>query len=345
MGEAPRRIVVRVPNWVGDAVMATAAFRCLRRGFPEARIALALRPRHVELFAGLDSFDETIPLPGGGARAIMGWARAIRAGRFDLAMVLPNSFSSALTLALAGVPRRVGYAGNLRGLLLTDRLRAPREGRRRRPAWMVDYYLDLCALVGLAREPRRPELRVTAEEDERCERFLRGRGWSGEPLVAVNPGASFGPSKLWRGDAFAAAADRIAGPRGATVLVLVGPGEEDVGREVERHLRGRRIGTADAPLSFGPLKAALRRSLVLLTTDAGPRHVAVALDRPVVTVMGPTDPRYSEGAMERQVVLRRTDVECSPCHLKVCPIDHRCMERLTADDAVAAAERLLGVRT
>lgn len=343
MTDAPRRIVVRAPNWVGDVVMGTVAYRALRRSFPNAHITLLTKRAGALLLAGAPWFDETIVVPReGGVRAFLSLRAELRRRRFDLAVLLPNSFSAAWLAAAALVPRRLGYAFNGRRILLTDSLRPEMEGRRRRPKYMGDYYLDLLERVGVGRDEAGPELFVTADEESRwTERRARLGLAPDERFVAVNPGASFGPSKLWDSGSFARAADAIAARHGARVLVLCAPGEERIAREVEGALRSPRpIRTSDDPVPLDLLKPCLRDAFLLLTTDTGPRHVAVAFGRPLVAVMGPTDPRYTAAFLGRTRVLR-VDVPCGPCHLKTCPLDHRCMTSIPPESMVAAAEELL----
>jgi len=342
VSDAPRRILVRVPNWVGDVVMGTVAYRALRRAFPGARVTLLTKRTGALLLAGAPWFDESIVLPRDrGPLAFLRARKEIASRGFDLAVVFPNSFSSAWLAAAARVPRRLGYAQNGRRFLLTERLTPEREGRRRRPKYMGDYYLDLLLRIGVAGDGLGPELFVTAGEErawsERREKLgLAER----EPFVAVNPGASFGPSKLWDPASFARAAGEVARRHGARVLVLCAPGEESIARSVEDAVPGKPIRTSHDPVPLDVLKPCLRDAAILLTTDTGPRHVAVAFRRPVVTVMGPTDPRYTAAFLDRTRVLR-VDVDCGPCHLKVCPLDHRCMTRIPPERMIAAAEDLL----
>jgi heptosyltransferase-2 len=153
-------------------------------------------------------------------------------------------------------------------------------------------------------------------------------------------GAAFGPSKIWPAESFAAVGDAMAARHGARVLLLVAPGEEEVALRVRAAMRSPLVDTWTEPLDVGMLKAVIARSRLLLTNDTGPRHVAACLGVPVVCLMGPTSPVYTEADAEGQVILRREDVECSPCHLPVCPIDHRCLTWIKPADALEAVERL-----
>lgn len=342
---SPSRIVVRCPNWLGDLVMAVPALRALREGFPEAGITLLVKPHLMAVLAGAPWYDRIRPLEiygdyhrwGRMGRA----AAALRGERFDLGVVLPNSFSAAWIFHRAGVPRILGYARNWRRFLLTDRVSAPRKWGAAVPVPMQRYYLDLVSRLGCAVDRTDLVLFVTAEERTTMEKRLREMGLSDtRPLVAIAPGASFGASKMWPPARFARAADAILEKHGGAALLLPGPGEEPAARAVAAAMRGR-AEVCWPPVSLGPLKAALEMCTVLLTNDSGARHVAEALRVPQVVVMGPTDRRY--GAMsENYARVVRRDVRCGPCHLKVCPLDHRCMKLIQPEEVAAAAEAALG---
>lgn len=339
------RILVQAPNWLGDFAMATPAFRCIRDNFPNAEITLLTRRYLLPLLEGAPWFDDVIPYdPSGRDRGWRGWrtmVRALRSRRFDVSILLTNSFRTALLARLSGARRRVGYDLEGRGWLLTDRLRPPMAGRGKRvPKPMPEYYLDLLEHFGLQRGSDRMELFVTPELRERGDAWLAEHGIEpGDRFVALNPGASFGASKLWNPASFARVGDALAS-EGAKVLVLFGPGEEDLASDIRGRMTRPTVDPEGRMIALDLLKCVLERCDLLVTTDAGPRHVAVAFARPVVCVMGPTDPRYSATNLEQSTVLRE-DVDCAPCHLKTCPIDHRCMERLTPERVLEACRRWL----
>ncbi len=347
MGEASEDagrtgVLVRMPNWLGDAVMATCVLRAVRAGISGARIAVAARPKFGELFAGLPSMDEFIPL---GAESLagsltLGWARR---GAFDLALVLPNSLRSALMPFAAGARRRIGYRGQGRGILLTHRLAPPgAKGGRRTPEPMPRYWRRIVEAAGIPWQGDAPELRVTDAERERAAVKARAFGLGeDERVIGISPGAAFGPSKRWVTERFAEAAALLHRATGMRALVFLAPGEEALGEEIVRVARSPIISTAVEVLPLGLLKAFMTRCALLLSTDSGTRHIGVALGTPVVTVMGPTDPRYTAYCLERQRVIARK-VPCGPCHLRECPTDHRCMTEIQADEVAAAGLELLG---
>jgi heptosyltransferase-2 len=346
------RILVRAPNPLGDAVMATPLLRCLRRNWPRARITVVATPAGAGVYEGLPSVDRVEVFRRGEDRGLVGiWraARRLKPERFDLAVVCPNSHSSALHAWLAGARRRVGWAYNGRGVLLTDPL-GPEMQRwgKRVPVPMVEYYLDLARRLGAEVTDTATELRTTPEGEAEALRELEAGGWKeGMPLAGLGVGSSFGPSKRWTAAAFGAVGNAME-DRGLRIALLYGPGEEGVAAEVAALLRRPPVVGPRQALGLGGLKSVCRRLAVLVSTDTGPRHVAVAFGVPVVVVMGPTDPAYTNSNIERTVVLRES-VDCAPwrwpCHEKECPLRdgrrHQCMECIPPERAVHAAVELM----
>ncbi len=335
----PRRILVRLPNWVGDAVMATPALRALRAAHPEAWIGVEGRPALAGLLAGLPSFDAFLGIP---SRGLRGRVRALRAAHADWAVLLPDSPRAALAPWLAGIPRRAGYARDpLRRLLLTDALAPPRAAGRRLPISMIERYLRLTSHLGCPERGMQLELRVDPEIAERVAKDLARRGASeGARLLLVTPGAAFGSSKLWPPAHFARACDALAERHGLLPVLAPAPGEQAIAHAVAARMSRPPLLVVEPEATLAELKALVARASLLLTNDTGPRQIASALGRPVVVLMGPTDPRHTAHHLERQRVLRE-EVACSPCHHRICPIDHRCMTRISPERAVAAADELL----
>jgi len=339
---APRRILVRLPNWVGDALMATPALRALRRAHPEAEISVAAGASLAALLRGLGSVDCWLAKEGSGVRSLVRHARELAAHRFDWAVLLPDSVHVALAPWLARVPLRAGYARDLvRRALLTHALAPPRVAGARLPISMIERYLCITRALGCADAGIELDLPIDPLASERVAKRLALAGvGEAEPFVVVTPGASFGASKLWPPEHFAAACVGLREARGMRSMLAPGPGEEAVAHAIAARA-GAAVHVLDAPVTtLSELAALIARSKLLLTNDTGPRQMAVALGTPVIALLGPTDPRHTAHLLERQRVLREP-VECSPCHLKVCPIDHRCMQRLAPERVLAAAAELL----
>ena len=318
---------MRAPNWVGDAVLSLGALRDVRRNFPSARLAVLARPWVAPLYEAVAEVDAV--LPSGGFAA----DRRLLRGAHDVAVLLPNSFAVAATALAARLPERWGYATDGRSALLTRAARVPPQVRGRS---QVYYYRAMLAAVGL-KVSASPDVRLsplgawTARADE----LLEGDG----PWIGLNPGAFFGSAKRWEPARFAAAGERLARETGARIAILGGARERPLGEAV--------AASMDVPArvlcgetSLGELVGVLSRLRLLLTNDSGPMHLAAALGVPVVAVFGPTDWRETRPVGQRHRLVREP-VHCSPCLLRECPIDHRCMRRVGTDRVVAEARAML----
>ncbi len=340
------KVLVGLPNWIGDVVMATPALRAIRAGFARDEIVAVGRAPTIPMLEPARWFDRAIPAPGkgGGALRPIRFGRALARERFDVAILLPNSWSSLVEAVAARIPRRIGYGKDGRGLFLTDRLTSVKIGRLR-PVPMTDYYLALCAVAGCPVEGTGRELELPSPP-EALERAAAWRARNGlaadERPIGFNVGAGFGGSKLWPTPSWAALAEHFLGA-GRRVVVFGGPAEEPLVRSILGAIRRPgAIPALDVPLA--DLCAHMKGLAALVSTDSGLRHIGVAAGIPVVAIMGPTHPNYSEVGCGRYAVLLEK-VECWPCHLKECPIDHRCMTRLAPERAIEAVEDFLAGRT
>jgi lipopolysaccharide heptosyltransferase II len=341
-----QRLLVRLPNPLGDAVMATPALRALRRGLPGTEIAVLGPPHHEGLLRGNRSFDAFVPLRGRGLRDLAMRAHTLRGRGFDAALLLPDSARAALDPFAARIPIRIGYARDaLRRFLLSDAIDPPRERGRRVAISMIERYLRLARALGVRDAGEALELHVQDDAAQRAEAVLARAGVApDERVLLVTPGAAFGASKLWPAEHFARACDELERRLGVVPVVAPAPNAAEIAiaRRVSGAMTRRHAALLEPDPSLEVFVALVARAALVLTNDTGPRHVAVALDRPVVTLMGPTDPRHTAHLLERQRVLFE-DVACRPCGQSVCPIgDQRCLVRLAPERAVAAACELLG---
>ncbi len=336
---------------MGDVIMATSALEALAERFGPG-LTVALRPHLFPLLAGLNSGKNL--LPAGRPRslkALLAERRRWKEGRFDGALLLTRSQESALLAWISGIPLRAGLLDG-RGLLLNAGFREPsqprRKGRepRRIPRYMGDLYADLAALVGVEVEDTRPRLAVLPQEEEEARRVLSSLGLEeGEPFFLLNPGAAFGASKLWPPEHMARAGVELHRSLGIRGVVLSGPAgeEQELALRIAASAPGKPLLPAVGKnlVRLGPLKAVVRKSRLMVTTDSGPRHAAVAFRVPHVVVMGPTDPRFTAKHLEECRVLRK-EVDCGPCHWKECPYEHHaCMRGIPAEEVVRAALELL----
>jgi heptosyltransferase-2 len=343
------RMLVVLPNWVGDLVLATPALRALRIHFADVHITGLIKSHLAEVLSGGDWMDELVHWPKSRSRdcrrqGFLGLASELRDRQFDSAVLLPNSFRSALLARLAGVRRRVGYDREGRGMLLTDRLLPHKFDGKYVPVPMIRYYNAIARYLGCRDCPTLPELTTTPEQETVAEAAIEAAGVEpDQPIVVVNPGASFGPAKRWPPERFAEVADGLAAENRAAVFIACGPKEIDVAHQVAGEMREQAWVLDHPVMRLGPLKALIRRASLLISNDTGPRHFANALGTPVVTVFGPTDPQWTAtGAPNEQALI--VPVDCGPCMKRRCPLDHRCMTRIGSDMVLAEARALLDKR-
>jgi heptosyltransferase-2 len=328
------KVLVRATNWLGDAVMSLPAIRAIRQVLPHAHIAIAARPWVADLYARETSVDRIIPYTGP-RRA---FAARLRAERFDGAILLQNAFDAALIAWLARIPERIGYNRDARGLLLTRAIPVPEPGDI--PRHERFYYLELLRRAGLIeRFPATDAIRLEGIDAARESgvRHLAALGMAA-PVIGISPGAAYGNAKRWLPDRFAEVARAL---QPAAVLVFGSASERPLCEEVAAHLSRchmevRNLAGQTTLREFIDLAAACR---LFLTNDSGAMHVASALAVPTVAVFGATDDATTgpTGPLARVV---REHAECSPCLLRDCPIDHRCMTRVTADRVAAVALQL-----
>ncbi len=339
---------MRGPNWLGDAVMCEPALRGLRKLFPDAQIALLVKPAVADLFAGHPALTRVLTYDTKGRHAGLSgkWALAgqLRRQGFDLAVLFQNAFEAAFLTFLAGVPRRYGYATDGRSLLLSDPVAAPDRGTL---VHQVRYYWDLLKPLGLTGDPFAPELVVFPEEEQAmARRFAQGGLTATDVVVGINPGSTYGGAKRWLPERFAEVTERLcrtvreSREQQVSVVIFGAKGEERLGQEIAARLSSRSLVLSGAT-TIRELMAAVKRCAVLLTNDTGPMHIASSFQVPVVAIFGPTDWRTTSPFGSAHAIVRQP-VDCAPCLLRECPIDHRCMTRVTVEQVHEEAVRQLG---
>lgn len=341
--DLPRNILVRAPNWIGDAVMCEPAVRGLRSLFPEAELTMLAKSAVAELFINHPGLDSVLVYDDKGAHAGMSgkWSLAgtLRRHGFDLAVLFQNAFEAAFLAWLAGIPRRYGYATDGRVMFLTEPVAVP-TGRE--PVHQVEYYWNLLRPLGMPGKSGFPTLFVSADEDRMIDGRLASAGiGSSDVIIGVNPGSTYGGAKRWLPERFAEVAKRLvrrleqSESAPVAVVVLGAKGEESLGKDIAAQLGGRSAVLSGAT-TIRELMAVVKRCRLLITNDTGPMHIAAACGVPVVAVFGPTDWRTTAPyGQERSIV--REAVDCAPCLLRECPIDHRCMTRISVERVYEAA--------
>jgi heptosyltransferase-2 len=369
--KAGRRILVRGTNWLGDAVMTTPALLRLREIFPDAHITLLTPDKLKDLWLNHPAVNDVIPFASG--ESVFSVAKKLRCGKFDLALALPNSPRSAIETRLAGIPQRIGYSRPWRNFFLTQTVlpRTDAVVMRKRTAaeiqkltqssagvspanslpdadgtsallssaHQIHEYLHLAAALGANPEPLAPQLSITPEEIEAAKKKF-GLSEIKQPIFGLNPGAEYGPAKRWPVERFIAAAREIQQRTNCVWLIFGGKGDAAITNQIDSALRTPHsaLHNLSGQTSLRELMALLKLCRVMLTNDTGPMHVAAALGTPVVVPFGstsleltgpglPGDPRHR---------LLKSDAPCSPCFLRECPIDFRCMNGISVERVVEA---------
>ncbi|MGD9693511.1 MAG: glycosyltransferase family 9 protein [Phycisphaerales bacterium] len=362
----PTRVLVVLPTWVGDTVMATPALRLLRDRLPGVFLGALARPGVDHILEGSNLFDELHHAPPSGIMAPKVAAQRVRTRRYASALLLTNSFSTALSIRLAAIPRRLGYDRDGRAMLLTEHLTpqrrrdvSPYRNSRTDPsAWApvpaCEYYARLVRAFlkdDRARE-RSLELNVSPTQAQAGAELLHRAGLSdNEPFCVLNPGGN-NPAKRWPADRFAHLAAHLIRRRALRVLINGSPAESKLTDEVIAHIRSAHPDIADRAValpnlggSLASLKELLRRAALLVTNDTGPRHIAAAFSTPVLTLFGPTDHRWTtltpwlpKGGAERILLADPTlpEEEVANDHPDRCRI-----ENITLDDVIDACDELL----
>jgi len=329
------KIMVRSPNWIGDAVMSTPALGAIRAAFPSSEIVLAANPVVSELMSPHPFCDRTVVFDKrgshGGIAGLWKFSRLLAGERFDVAILFQNAIEAAIMVRLAGIKTRAGYGTDGRGILLTHRVRVSKEARRLHHS---QYYLEMLGALGIPPAGRGLRLQCTDEE----------KSWAGGVLgtgrwAAINPGAAYGSAKRWYPDRFGEVADALASDFGYGTLLVGGPGEAAIGSEIESRMRSKPLNLIGRT-SVRQLMALLASVELVITNDSGPMHVAAAFDRPIVALFGPTDYRTTSPLCTRFLLVRK-ETECAPCLKRRCPTDHRCMGAISATDVLEAVQALL----
>jgi heptosyltransferase-2 len=315
------KIAVRLPNWLGDTVMAVPALRSIRAAFPEAEILLA--GPWVELLAGQGLGDVLVGYPRSWSGRLR-LADTVRDFAGDTIVLFPNSFEAAAVAVYWRGRRRIGFAQDGRGWLLTDALPLPAPRLHQ-----VDEYLRLAAHLGASTTSRVPHLTAPdprAETRRRVRALLCESGApEGKPRIGVHLGAAYGPAKVWARDQIVEFCRHAPG-RGVVPVLLGAPSDADAAVDVQREVRAASLVGRDGP---DLLLAVLTEIDVLVAGDTGVAHLAAALGTPVVVLFGPTDPALT--APLGSVAVMRHPVPCAPCSYRTCPIDHPCMRGIQAE--------------
>ncbi len=335
---APASIIIRMPNWIGDAVLAAPALRLLKATLPKSKIVALCRGVVSKVFVHNPLCDEIIVFTSRIPRETI---RALRRRQFEAGLLLTNSFSSALLFYLAGIPERAGYSTDGRRLLLTKPVRA---GTAFHNGHQADSYIEL-----IKKTYKLPDSGIVREglwvisEDERKEacRLLEQEGvGKDEPIIGINPGAAYGPAKRWPPECFGRLSDYCSQRYKSRIVIFGGQSDRDVVNKVKEAMKSSAPIDLCGKTSLRQLGALIRRCSLFVTNDSGPMHIAAALNVPVVAIFGSTNPEKTRPLSKNHIIVRKP-TECSPCMKPSCRLGtYKCMRQITVDDVIDAIERL-----
>ncbi len=307
------RVAIRLPNWLGDVIMATPFIREVRDFFKSEELFLVGKEKYREI---LDKrfYDEYITL-----KSIWNTAKDIKNLAIDHFFILPNSFGSSLLAFLSGAKRRIGYGKEGRHLLLTDPVPPPKKIIN-----MPMYYLNLLSYY-LSRDisPFKGLFLKDPEESDILERL----GLREKSYAVIIPGASFGPSKMWPASYFKKLSELILSYYSIRIVVAPGPGEEGIACEIASANKD----ILSIVLNLKDLSCLIKNALFLVSNDTGPRHMGEVFGVPTFVLMGPTDPSYTNYPSKNTTIIRKK-TPCSPCHKKICPRDLECLKKIYPEE-------------
>lgn len=336
-----RKIVVREPNWLGDVLMSLPFWDALRDREPEAKRFALVRPSVAAVLQHHPAIDRIVICDDQGEYGGLGlfsMAENLKKEGFDAAYILPNSFGSALMMRFAAIPERIGFATDGRSFMLTHPVKKTRALRSTHET------LSYLALLGedvTGRDPVAPKLLLTGQEELQARQMLEQLNVNRQsPLVGMVCGAAYGTAKRWPADRFAAVARKIMKEAGGEILLFGTAREKPVADIIEQRVESKQVHNLAGQTGLRQLAALCKVCDIVISNDTGAMHVASAVGTPLVALFGSTNP-VTTSPVGKQHCLLRHPVDCSPCLLRHCPIDHRCMNRITVNEVYDAAERVL----
>lgn len=342
------RVLIRATNWVGDAIMSLPAVRGIRNR-PDTNVSVLARPYVADIYRDQDLADELIEYDvrgkHSGLKGREHLASELRAEKFDVAILLQNAFDAAWITWRAGIPQRIGYALDGRSMLLTNAVPVPKPGEI--PAHEKYYYLELLRRAGWIDsipEETFIKLVVTESNRTRAAQSLSTAGARPHALrIAIGAGAAYGSAKCWPPMRFAELANRLQSQWDADVILFGAASETPVSSAIASEMRQPPIDLT-GKTAIADLPALLSQCQVFVGNDSGAMHIAAAVGLPTIGIFGPTDPLGTAPITPRSAIVRHQPY-CSPCFLRRCPIDHRCMTHITPGEVEAAVDPWLSAVT
>jgi len=341
MSDMEHKILVWLPSPMGDAILSTPALRAIRSHFKNSKITFyGNKVVHKILSPG--KFNDAWLQQHN--KNIFKTSAVLKQQHFSLAILFKNSFASALDCFLARIPARIGYAREARSLFLTEKIIPPRlpDGKFK-PASMLDYYLTIAHCLGCQTKDRSLELLIDPQDIIAIKDKFPFLNSKSGPVVIIVPGGAFGPSKCWPSERFAQTIDRLVSKYKATAIISVSQSaaEKRIASEICAAGKNKPVNLSDSPLTIGQLKELFSLADLVITNDTGPRHIAIAFKRNIITLFGPNDPAWTESDWQNEIKIVGK-APCAPCMKPVCKEkQHYCMEDITVDAVCNAADKFL----
>lgn len=326
---------------MGDAILCTPALRAIRRRFESKTIYFLSSPTVRQMLSPSNFNDEWIEYKG---RNVFKLAQRLKKEKFSTAILFKNSFSSALVVMLADIDRRIGYSRDCRGFFLTDKIEPARdENGKFKAASMVDYYLGITSYLGCEADDMKLELLLEDGDLSSLSGKMPSIFSPVTPLIVLVPGGAFGPSKCWSPKRFAQTADWLVENYGATVAISIAPNkaEKQIAKDILSVAKNKLYSLGDTPLTLGELKSFISEADLVITNDTGPRHIAIALGKKVISLFGPNNPDWTQTGYENEIQIVGI-ADCAPCDKPDCSqMEHLCMKSITVEMVCEAAEKML----
>lgn len=333
-----KKILIRGTNWIGDAIMTLPAVASIRATYPQAHIAILVKPWVADIYRLFSAVDEVIlyenkfDTPAGVFRL----ARMLREKKFDAAILLQNAIEAAIIALAAEIPLRAGYDSDARGLLLTHSIRRTKEIRK---VHQIHYYLEMVRALGCVPVDPEMHLEVKISPEEARDVLRKYVPENRKILIGLAPGATYGAAKKWFPERFAEVADRLDAEFSIQGIVLGGKADSETAQEVKKIAQTELMNLAGRT-NLSEAIYLISQCRLFISNDSGLMHVAGALNIPTIAIFGSTNPVTTSPPGKKSVIIRK-EVSCSPCLKKTCPTDFQCMRLISVEDVFEAAERIL----
>jgi len=332
------RILIRGTNWIGDAILTLPAVASIRATYPQAHIAMLVKPWVADIYKIFSAVDEIIiydnkfDTPIGVFRL----ARMLKGKKFDAAILLQNAIEAAIITLAAGIPLRAGYDSDARGLLLTHRVHRTDEIRK---VHQIDYYLEMVKALGCVSVDREMHLETKINLLAARDTLLKFIPETKKTLIGIAPGATYGTAKQWFPDRFAAVADKLNEKYSTQGILLGGRADGETTQEIQKLARAELINLAGETTLLEAIYL-ISQCRLFISNDSGLMHIAGALNIPTIAIFGSTNPITTSPVGNKSIIIRK-EVSCSPCLKKTCPTDFRCMSMISVEDIVQVAQNLM----